>query len=1133
MAKIKVGSGFGKVTFEGALRRSNPGDLLILDPGRYDIEQVTLRGLGLQGNGAVDQVQVHGSFVIQGHCTFTNLTIRAMPYKNAIFVNSPNDMATLTSCIVHGEPGAKFPTLWCEGGTLVLNQVTALSDPELNTVQIAENAMLHATASQLGSVFVNAAKADVIDSMATYLDVSNGARVSTFGGLRLVSRPGKRVFMVSGQSVALFPYLVLGDEYEEGFAQDSIIQIDSVSQEKGGSFTVMTKDGARVKTASSAVNIVDSDAEPIQPAPPAGPKTIRWQIQHASEFSTKIAPQLGAGDTVVLEEGDYTLDDYERLLLNANLTGQGPHLTRLHGTIGASASGTATVSHLTICAPDPERNAVFADQSSAQLTLENVTLQSAPDSKAVALYASTGAVILKSSHVVALADEADTQGQMRVVANTQFEAQKSDLGWFYAESGAQATLSECTSYQLRAISGAAINVIDKHHILANESDRYGLSAEDGGALNIQTLTTSSDKLFARLEGGIITLADFGSVEEETFCVHKVHGEVRGIDPSAYALYEADQDGKFALMHEATRGLTAQQQDDESYQQPISEASDDATVFTSDSSRSDASDAGIPDPLAELHALVGLQKVKQQVQGFVNTMKLRQKRAELGLPADDEFTLHSMFLGNPGTGKTTVARLVGNAMYQAGVVENDIFIEAGRAKLVSENIGGTAKQTRALLESGRGGVILLDEAYALASQDSAGFAEEAVTEILTFMENHRADTMVILAGYNDKMHELLAVNEGLKSRVKHRFDFEDYSPSEIAEIGLSELARGQYTVNEEAYRPIIGAAYAQSSDRSNARWVRNFNQDLRAKQGERVILIEDPTKDDLTSILDGDLHAIAGGDPGARETKLAKNLAELDDMTGLAPVKEWVRSLVEQATVNQRMIELDGATDRPNYHVAFTGNPGTGKTTVARVIAEIFHSLGILTTPTVESVAASQLLGKYLGHSADNTHKAFDAAMGGVLFIDEAHQLRGGERGNGALRQEVVDAMITRLEDDRDKFVAVFAGYTNEMHEFFESDPGLRSRIPAEIEFPDYTAAEVAEIATKLLSKKWQFNAALFTEVAASAYDSLPTTERSNGRWARTFTEAVVARHNRYLVNNDVHGEEMKRIPDDLLREFAP
>lgn len=1132
MAKIKVGSGFGKVKLDVALKRSTPGDLLILDPGRYDLDQFTLHGLGLHGNGTADQVEIQGSFVVNGHCTFTNLTIRAMPYKNAIFLKSPNNMATVTNCILFGEPGAKFPTLWCEGGTLVLNQVIALSDPEQYAVGIAENAKLHATASQLGRMSVNAAKADLIDSTTSYLHVTDGARVSSFGAHRCVSLPGKRAFSVSGRSVSRFSRLILGDEYEEGFAQDSIIQIENVLQEEGGSFAVMTKDGARVNTASSAVKVVDLDTEPSENTPPAGPKTIHWQVQHAHEFSTKIAPQLGVGDTVILEEGDYTLDDYGRLLLGANLMGQGHRLTRLHGTVGGIASGKATVSNLTICAPGPELHAVYADQSNARLTLENVTLEPAPDSQAAALYASAGTVILNSCKVVAPADEAGTNGQVLVVANAHFEAQKSDLGWFHAEHGAQATLSECISYQLSAASGATINVINTHHILTNECDQYELWVGDGGALKIQALTTSSDQLCANLMGGTITLADFGSVEGETFSVFKAHGEVRGIDQGAYDLYEPDENGEFVLVHEATRGLSAQQQGDERPQQPLPDAADYDPVATSDSSHTNASDSDSPDPLAELHALAGLAKVKQQVQGFVNTVKLRQKRVELGLPADDEFTLHSMFLGNPGTGKTTVARLIGKAMHQAGVVENDNFVEAGRAQLVSENIGGTAKQTRALLESGRGGVIFLDEAYALASQDSAGFAEEAVTEILTFMENHRADTMVILAGYNDKMHELLAVNEGLKSRIKHRFDFADYSPAEIAEIGLSELARGQYTVNEGLYRPIIGTAYAQSADRSNARWVRNFNQDLRAKQGERVILIDDPTRDDLTSIVDADLHAIAGGDPGARERKLAENLAELDAMTGLAPVKEWVRSLVEQATVNQRMIEHDGATERPNYHVAFTGNPGTGKTTVARIIAEVFHSLGILATPTVASVSASQLLGRYLGHSADNTHKAFDTAMGGVLFIDEAHQLRGGER-NSTLRQEVVDAMITRLEDDRDKFVAVFAGYTDQMHEFFESDPGLRSRIPAEIEFPDYTAAEVAEIATSVLSKKWQFNAALFAQVAASAYDSLPATERSNGRWARTFTEAVVARHNRFLVDNDVRGEEMKRIPDEVLQKFAP
>ncbi len=1133
MAKIKVGSGFGKATLQAALQRAKPGDLLVLDPGRYSLDHVTLYGLGLHGNGTADQVEITGSFTINGHCTFTNLTVRAMPYKNAFFVASPNNMATLSSCIVHGDPGAKYPAIWCEGGTLVLKQVTALSDPEQYAIRITDNSKLHATASQLGRLGVNAAKADLIDSATSYLNLTNGARVSTFGAHRCASLPGKRVFGVSGRSVAHFSRLVLGGEYEEGFAQDSIVHVDNVLQEENGSFSVVTEDGARVINANSAVDVVDRDAEPSEPAPSTGPKTIHWQVQHAREFSTKIAPQLGAGDTVVLEEGDYTLDDYECLFLGANLTGQGQRLTRLHGTIAGIASGNATISNLTICAPSPERNAVCADQNGSLLTLENVTLQSAPNTQAAALFASAGAVRLKGCEVAATADTAGTQGQVLVVANAQLEAQKSDLGWFYAERGARATLSGCTSYSLSAASGATVNAFDKHHILANECDQYHVRAEHGGALTVQTLTTSSDNLFAKLEGGTITLAEFGSVEDETFTVHKMHGEICGIDPGTYELYELDENDDLVLVQEATRGHAAQQHADEVLHQPLSDASDDDYDFTPESSRPSASDGESTAPLAELNALVGLGKVKLQVQGFVNTVKLRQKRADLGLPAEGEFTLHSMFLGNPGTGKTTVARLIGKAMHQAGVVENDSFVEAGRAQLVSANIGGSAKQTRALLESGRGGVIFIDEAYALANEDSAGFAEEAVTEILAFMENHRRDTMVILAGYNDKMHELLAVNEGLKSRIKHRFDFEDYSSAEIAEIGLNELARDQYTVNEELYRRIIGTAYAQSPDRSNARWVRNFNQDLCAMQGERVILIEDPTRDDLTSILTADLHAIAGGDPESRGTKLAESLAELDAMIGLAKVKEWVRSLADQATVNQRLIELDGSMERPNYHVAFTGSPGTGKTTVARIVAEIFHSLRILPTPAVESVAASQLLGKYLGHSADNTHKAFDAAMGGVLFIDEAHQLRGKDRGNDVLQQEVVDAMITRLEDDRDKFIAIFAGYTDQMHEFFESDPGLKSRIPGEIEFEDYTSAEVAEIATAVLSKNWQFNGPLFTEAAVATYDALPTTERSNGRWARSFTEKVVARHNTYLVNNDVHGEDMKRIPDEILQEFMP
>lgn len=1128
MAKIRVGNGFGKVTLAIALNRSKPGDVIVLDPGHYETEQVALNGVSMQGNGAAELVELTGSFVITQQSSFSNLTLRALHYKNMIYMDRPESTARITDCVVITEPSGKYPALWGSLGTMVLQGVTARAEAEGEVVSLRNGATLHATSSRLDRIFTAAAKAELVNCATQFMELTEESRVSALGSHRSKPNEGKRDFTVSGHSVLRFEHLILDENYHEGFADDSVVHIDRLSQGGDGQFTTIIASGARVIASDDGIKIVDEDAKP-EPIP-AGPKTVHWPISEANNFHSKILPQLNIGDTLQLDAGDYTLDDYSCLELSFNLIGQGNNVTRIHGTIGIAESSQVSVSHLMICATSVNRHAVWLFNNESHLVLNQVSVRSAPNPEVAGLYAVAGSVSLYGCEFDSV-NNPGGQPNVLVSENARFYAEDSRLAWFDTLNGASATLNACSSFNLTADSSSEIKVTNSHHLLENDIDAYELWVGESSHITIPLLTCVAACPSFCLDGGNIELEKFGETGDESFVVHRTNGEMIGIEKDAYTLFQKNEDS-LELVHSTTRGLTAQQHEEVA----ASEVDNQIPVAEQPSPTSEAVDAKEKNsaknasPLDDLNSLIGLMKVKKQVNNFINMTRLNQKRAELGIPTDDDFTLHSMFLGNPGTGKTTVARLIGEAMSQAGVVSSDKFVETRRSELVSDNIGGTAKLTRKVLESGRGGVIFIDEAYDLASEDSAGFAEEAVSEIMTFMENNRSTTMVIFAGYTKKMHELLAVNEGLRSRIKHRFEFEDYSQEEIVQIGLAELSKGHFTVNEDLYSRVISSAYSRTADRSNARWARNFNQDLRIKQGERVIMLEDPTREDLLTITDADLHAMAGESPEVLQKRLDQSLAELDGLVGLAPVKDWVRGLVEQAVVNKRLMELDGSSMRPNYHVAFTGNPGTGKTTVARIISEIFYSLQILSTTSVQNVPATQLLGKYIGHSADNVHNVIDAAMGGVLFVDEAHQLRTGSN-NDAFRKEVVDSMITRLEDDRDKFVAIFAGYTDQMHEFFASDPGLKSRVPSEIEFPDYTPDEVAEIANVVLAKNWQFNGELFKEIASALYASLEPADRSNGRWARSFTEAVVARHNRYLLNNNLQGEAMKQIPDEILKSF--
>ena len=258
-----------------------------------------------------------------------------------------------------------------------------------------------------------------------------------------------------------------------------------------------------------------------------------------------------------------------------------------------------------------------------------------------------------------------------------------------------------------------------------------------------------------------------------------------------------------------------------------------------------------DGMAALNRLVGIAKVKEQVEQFVAMAEFNQKRAEQGGLVEDT-TLHSLFLGNPGTGKTTVARILGNILFQKGVIKQKKFIEVSRSNLVGGYQGQTALKTREVLESALGGVLFIDEAYTLYTGQNDDFGKEALDEVLKFMEDHRRDIVIIFAGYTREMHDFLQVNSGLQSRIPNVFDFEDYNPDEIVEIGLMGLRKQGYQVNEVLYGEIVKGNYLRANDHSNGRWVRNLNEKLLRQVSTRVTREEST---DYNSILDQDLEAL--------------------------------------------------------------------------------------------------------------------------------------------------------------------------------------------------------------------------------------------------------------------------------------
>ena len=268
-------------------------------------------------------------------------------------------------------------------------------------------------------------------------------------------------------------------------------------------------------------------------------------------------------------------------------------------------------------------------------------------------------------------------------------------------------------------------------------------------------------------------------------------------------------------------------------------------------------------LAELDGLCGLEKVKADVKSLINLVKVRRLREEAGLPVPP-MSLHLVFLGNPGTGKTTVARLLAKIYHAMGVLSRGQLVEVDRSGLVAGFVGQTAIKTGEVVQKAIGGVLFIDEAYALASQDNANdFGHEAVEVLLKGMEDHRDDLIVIVAGYTGPMERFIHSNPGLESRFNKYFHFDDYDAGELLAIFRSLCKKNGYALSPEGEAWAEGALRELYENRDenfgNARDVRNLFERAVARQADRVARLESPTREQLMELRAEDLRE--GGGPG--------------------------------------------------------------------------------------------------------------------------------------------------------------------------------------------------------------------------------------------------------------------------------
>ena len=470
-------------------------------------------------------------------------------------------------------------------------------------------------------------------------------------------------------------------------------------------------------------------------------------------------------------------------------------------------------------------------------------------------------------------------------------------------------------------------------------------------------------------------------------------------------------------------------------------------------------------LSDLDSFIGMQTVKQAVREIAYTIQNNIQRAERGLGEQQKMGMHIVLTGNPGTGKTTIARKLGEILAAIGYLDNGHVVEVDRSKMVSPYQGETPKVVSRLCDKAIGGILFVDEAYTLAPLSQAGERDnqgaQALETLMKRMEDDRGKFVVIAAGYKTEMDNLFRVNPGMRSRFNYFLDLEDYSPEELLQIMMVFAKEKRYVFTPEAEAlasKMIGELYkSRDKDFANGRTMRSLFDQICKKQAQRLQNgdLASMTNEQLMTIMEEDIPYEA-----PKQVDYTECLKRLDGLVGLNSVKKEIANLA--AFLNLQIKRGETNTFQGKHYV-FTGNPGTGKTTVARIMADVFRTLGILSRGQLVEADRSKLVAGYSGQTAIKTNQLIDSALGGVLFIDEAYTLCSND--NDSFGSEAIDTLLKRLEDDRGKFVCIVAGYTEQMHTFIDSNPGLKSRFTQTIHFDDYNPDELTQIFVNLAQKK--------------------------------------------------------------------
>ncbi|MCI8833709.1 MAG: AAA family ATPase, partial [Clostridia bacterium] len=453
-------------------------------------------------------------------------------------------------------------------------------------------------------------------------------------------------------------------------------------------------------------------------------------------------------------------------------------------------------------------------------------------------------------------------------------------------------------------------------------------------------------------------------------------------------------------------------------------------------------------------LIGLEEIKREVQKFRNLLIFNKKISNK--LENKNMNMNMLFLGNPGTGKTTVASIMADILYELGYIKKNKFIDVTAKDLVAEYVGQTAIKTSRIIENALDGVLFIDEAYSIVSANkNASFGEESIATLVQAMEKYKDRLVVIFAGYTLEMKNFLDSNPGIASRIGYTFEFSNYTTEELIQILDNYALSKGFTVEEEAKKGIIEMIEVDKNTRNfgNARFMINLF--------ERLVMVhaQDFDENNLMTITKKDVVGLRNESFSLKKST-EEIQGELARLVGLNNVKKELDGLIDLVMLNNKLEKRIPL----NLNMIFIGNPGTGKTTVARIFAEILYNLGYIKNNKLIEVTGKDLIGEYVGQTSNKTAKVLENALDGLLFIDEAYTLMNQAGNNGNYSQDAISTITKYMTDYEGRITIIFAGYKEEMKEFLELNSGLISRVGETIEFGDYSEEELLTIFNKEVEK---------------------------------------------------------------------